>query len=203
MIGAEVALLFQEGDPGRPLIVGRIVEPVPQVSDPAGDTRRRTCHNRRRAHRASLRQGVDRHGERRPHHYPRHLFDQPRQRREPHSGRIGQPELMRKTILREIVRQHAEMAAFLWTVYDYHCCFPKRIRTWTRSGCRACSNGWRRIWTGCGSPARRARDRGRALCRIPRGGGTVRPADATAGRGADTGIGPDLDKVRGYLARKL
>ena len=36
MIGAEVALLFQDGDPGRPLIVGRIVDParksdVPQV----------------------------------------------------------------------------------------------------------------------------------------------------------------------------
>jgi hypothetical protein len=35
MIGAEVALLFQEGDPSRPLIVGRIVEParrsVPQI----------------------------------------------------------------------------------------------------------------------------------------------------------------------------
>lgn len=36
MIGAEVALLFQEGDPNRPLIVGRIVDPmrkqqVPQV----------------------------------------------------------------------------------------------------------------------------------------------------------------------------
>jgi hypothetical protein len=28
MIGAEVALLFQEGDPKRPLIVGRIVEPA-------------------------------------------------------------------------------------------------------------------------------------------------------------------------------
>jgi hypothetical protein len=27
-IGAEVALLFQEGDPGKPLIVGRIVEPA-------------------------------------------------------------------------------------------------------------------------------------------------------------------------------
>ncbi|AZO41958.1 MULTISPECIES: DUF6484 domain-containing protein [Mesorhizobium] len=27
MIGCEVALLFQEGDPRRPLIVGRIVEP--------------------------------------------------------------------------------------------------------------------------------------------------------------------------------
>lgn len=28
MIGAEVALLFQDGDPGRPLIVGRIVAPA-------------------------------------------------------------------------------------------------------------------------------------------------------------------------------
>ena len=28
MIGVEVALLFQEGDPARPLIVGRIVDPV-------------------------------------------------------------------------------------------------------------------------------------------------------------------------------
>ena len=28
MIGAEVALLFQEGDPRRPLIVGRIVDPL-------------------------------------------------------------------------------------------------------------------------------------------------------------------------------
>jgi len=27
MIGTEVALLFQDGDPARPLIVGRIVEP--------------------------------------------------------------------------------------------------------------------------------------------------------------------------------
>lgn len=28
MIGSEVALLFQDGDPRRPLIVGRIVDPV-------------------------------------------------------------------------------------------------------------------------------------------------------------------------------
>lgn len=34
MIGAEVALLFQEADPGRPLIVGRIVEPVGRSSLP-------------------------------------------------------------------------------------------------------------------------------------------------------------------------
>ncbi|TCU24656.1 hypothetical protein EV130_106249 [Rhizobium azibense] len=27
-------------------------------------------------------------------------------------------------VLREIVRQHAEMAAFLWTVYDYHLLHP-------------------------------------------------------------------------------
>jgi len=30
MIGSEVALLFQDGNPGRPLIVGRIVDPVPK-----------------------------------------------------------------------------------------------------------------------------------------------------------------------------
>lgn len=34
MIGAEVALLFQDGNPGRPLIVGRIVEPVRKASSP-------------------------------------------------------------------------------------------------------------------------------------------------------------------------
>ncbi|UVK38459.1 hypothetical protein LHFGNBLO_005625 [Mesorhizobium sp. AR10] len=34
MIGAEVALLFQEGNPLRPLIVGRIVEPVRRSSTP-------------------------------------------------------------------------------------------------------------------------------------------------------------------------
>lgn len=28
MVGAEVALLFEDGDVGRPLIVGRIVEPI-------------------------------------------------------------------------------------------------------------------------------------------------------------------------------
>ncbi|MFE0018415.1 DUF6484 domain-containing protein [Mesorhizobium sp. NPDC059054] len=33
-IGAEVALLFQDGDPGRPLIVGRVVEPMRKVSSP-------------------------------------------------------------------------------------------------------------------------------------------------------------------------
>ena len=27
-------------------------------------------------------------------------------------------------VLREIVRQHAEMAAFLWTVYDHHMLHP-------------------------------------------------------------------------------
>lgn len=31
---------------------------------------------------------------------------------------------MPKLILREIVKQHAEMAAFLWTVYDYHLLHP-------------------------------------------------------------------------------
>ncbi|MBB6465312.1 hypothetical protein HNQ96_001159 [Aminobacter lissarensis] len=34
MIGAEVALLFQEGDPARPLIVGRIVEPARKSPTP-------------------------------------------------------------------------------------------------------------------------------------------------------------------------
>ncbi|MBZ9761239.1 DUF6484 domain-containing protein [Mesorhizobium sp. CA8] len=34
MIGAEVALLFQEGDPGRPLIVGRIVDPAHKSDAP-------------------------------------------------------------------------------------------------------------------------------------------------------------------------
>jgi hypothetical protein len=31
-IGAEVALLFEEGDPGKPLIVGRIVQPSRRAS---------------------------------------------------------------------------------------------------------------------------------------------------------------------------
>jgi len=31
---------------------------------------------------------------------------------------------MPKVVLREIVRQHAEMAAFLWTVYDRHLLNP-------------------------------------------------------------------------------
>lgn len=34
MIGAEVALLFQDGNPCRPLIVGRIVEPARKASSP-------------------------------------------------------------------------------------------------------------------------------------------------------------------------
>lgn len=32
---------------------------------------------------------------------------------------------MSKIVLREIVRQHAEMAAFLWTVYDHHLLHPE------------------------------------------------------------------------------
>ena len=32
MTGAEVALLFEDGDPARPLIVGRIVEPARQTA---------------------------------------------------------------------------------------------------------------------------------------------------------------------------
>lgn len=34
LIGAEVALLFQDGNPTRPLIVGRIVEPARKASSP-------------------------------------------------------------------------------------------------------------------------------------------------------------------------
>ncbi|MCA0277225.1 MAG: DUF6484 domain-containing protein [Proteobacteria bacterium] len=34
MIGAEVALLFENGDVGRPLIVGRIVDPIRKVKAP-------------------------------------------------------------------------------------------------------------------------------------------------------------------------
>lgn len=34
MIGAEVALLFQDGNPGRPLIVGRVVEPARNAASP-------------------------------------------------------------------------------------------------------------------------------------------------------------------------
>lgn len=34
MIGAEVALLFQDGNPGRPLIVGRVVEPARKATSP-------------------------------------------------------------------------------------------------------------------------------------------------------------------------
>ncbi|RAZ92487.1 hypothetical protein DPM33_00865 [Mesorhizobium hawassense] len=32
--------------------------------------------------------------------------------------------MMAAPVLREIVRQHAEMAAFLWTVYDHHLLHP-------------------------------------------------------------------------------
>ncbi|WP_033838568.1 hypothetical protein [Mesorhizobium loti] len=32
---------------------------------------------------------------------------------------------MAAPVLREIVRQHAEMAAFLWTVYDHHLLHPE------------------------------------------------------------------------------
>ena len=34
MIGADVALLFQDGDPSRPLIVGRIVDPSKRSATP-------------------------------------------------------------------------------------------------------------------------------------------------------------------------
>jgi hypothetical protein len=34
MVGREVALLFEEGDPGRPLILGRIVDPARPSSSP-------------------------------------------------------------------------------------------------------------------------------------------------------------------------
>ncbi|WP_156398526.1 hypothetical protein [Mesorhizobium sp. Root102] len=33
--------------------------------------------------------------------------------------------MMAAPVLREIVRQHAEMAAFLWTIYDHHLLHPE------------------------------------------------------------------------------
>ena len=45
---------------------------------------------------------------------------------EPDQRRRGQSQLMARTpVLRDIVRQHAEMAAFLWTVYDRHLLQPE------------------------------------------------------------------------------
>ena len=34
MVGSEVALLFEGGDPARPLVVGRIVDPVRRAEEP-------------------------------------------------------------------------------------------------------------------------------------------------------------------------
>jgi hypothetical protein len=42
-------------------------------------------------------------------------------------------ERARAPVLEEIVRQHAEMAAFLWTVYDHHLLHPDETPTWTKS----------------------------------------------------------------------
>lgn len=41
-----------------------------------------------------------------------------------HAFRQGVRRVTRAPILYEIVRQHAEMAAFLWTVYDHHLLHP-------------------------------------------------------------------------------
>ncbi len=38
MIGSEVALLFENGDPRKPLIVGRIVDPVKRQTSSSGLT---------------------------------------------------------------------------------------------------------------------------------------------------------------------
>ena len=47
--------------------------------------------------------------------------------REPHPRRVGEPELMayRAPAIENILRQHAEQAAFLWTVYDYNLLNPE------------------------------------------------------------------------------
>jgi hypothetical protein len=49
-IGAEVALIFEGGDPGRPLVVGRIVAParrqVPTQAEREGETMMITAENR-------------------------------------------------------------------------------------------------------------------------------------------------------------
>ncbi len=49
-VGAEVALLFEEGDPARPLIVGRLIEPARSAASPIvvvdGQTLRLTAKER-------------------------------------------------------------------------------------------------------------------------------------------------------------
>ena len=62
----------------KPLIVGRIVDPVANRRATGRARRRDGSHNRRRADRTALRQGDDHHGKGRPHHDSRYLCHQPR-----------------------------------------------------------------------------------------------------------------------------
>ena len=102
-VGRQAALVFVEGDPSRPLIVGLIHHPEAETAKPRSGRRRargrsaprwRAGRAHRRARdRAPLRQVEPRPHPRRQGADPRRLPAQPLLRRQPHQGRLGADQL--------------------------------------------------------------------------------------------------------------
>ncbi len=93
-VGREVALLFEDGDRMRPLILGRLVEPARSDPSHGGSGRRaNAASDRARTYRTQGRQGQSDHGSGWPHFHPRNRSGQPCLAVEPDPGWLGEPEL--------------------------------------------------------------------------------------------------------------
>ena len=99
-VGCAVALLFEDGELTRLLVIGRILHPsagsglgTAPRADPCADRRRTHRAHRRARDRAALRQGEHHADQRRQDPAARRLHLQPLDRRQQDQGRLGAAEL--------------------------------------------------------------------------------------------------------------
>ena len=104
-------------------------------------------------------------------------------------------------VLENIVRQHAEMAAFLWTVYDYHLLHPDENPDMDDVRMARLVERLEAHLDGLRVAAETGKQIAQALCDEHREAGELFVVRMLSAAKPIPIVGLDLDKVRAYLAQ--